>query len=111
VVVTRLVRQDICPARAANIRTEYPSVDGACVSGGVRDCKRENSLFRKTKESVMVNMGVEPRTLALLAPRSKPTELIDRYFRDHCLEHNDYVNHKNCLELRTKVVCISNVFK
>jgi hypothetical protein len=27
----------------------------------------------------MVNMGVEPRTLALLAPRSKPTELIDRY--------------------------------
>jgi hypothetical protein len=25
----------------------------------------------------MVNMGVEPRTLALLAPRSKPTELID----------------------------------
>ena len=23
-------------------------------------------------------MGVEPRTLALLAPRSKPTELIDR---------------------------------
>jgi hypothetical protein len=26
----------------------------------------------------MVNMGVEPRTLALLAPRSKPTELIDR---------------------------------
>ena len=29
----------------------------------------------------MVNMGVEPRTLALLAPRSKPTELIDRYLR------------------------------
>ena len=27
----------------------------------------------------MVNMGVEPRTLALLAPRSKPTELIDRF--------------------------------
>ena len=26
----------------------------------------------------MVNMGVEPRTLALLAPRSKPTELIDQ---------------------------------
>jgi hypothetical protein len=32
----------------------------------------------KAKEQVMVNMGVEPRTLALLAPRSKPTELIDR---------------------------------
>ena len=26
---------------------------------------------------IVVNMGVEPRTLALLAPRSKPTELID----------------------------------
>ena len=30
------------------------------------------------REISMVNMGVEPRTLALLAPRSKPTELIDR---------------------------------
>jgi hypothetical protein len=29
----------------------------------------------------MVNMGVEPRTLALLAPRSKPTELIDRVYQ------------------------------
>jgi cytochrome oxidase Cu insertion factor (SCO1/SenC/PrrC family) len=29
----------------------------------------------------MVNMGVEPRTLALLAPRSKPTELIDQYYQ------------------------------
>ena len=33
---------------------------------------------KRAKEQVMVNMGVEPRTLALLAPRSKPTELIDR---------------------------------
>ena len=35
----------------------------------------------KSKRTIndMVNMGVEPRTLALLAPRSKPTELIDRY--------------------------------
>jgi hypothetical protein len=30
------------------------------------------------EQNLMVNMGVEPRTLALLAPRSKPTELIDR---------------------------------
>jgi hypothetical protein len=30
---------------------------------------------------LMVNMGVEPRTLALLAPRSKPTELIDRCYQ------------------------------
>jgi hypothetical protein len=29
----------------------------------------------------MVNMGVEPRTLALLAPRSKPTELLDRCYQ------------------------------
>jgi hypothetical protein len=32
---------------------------------------------RQKKSKLMVNMGVEPRTLALLAPRSKPTELID----------------------------------
>ena len=32
----------------------------------------------KRRVTDMVNMGVEPRTLALLAPRSKPTELIDR---------------------------------
>ena len=32
----------------------------------------------KRRTDDMVNMGVEPRTLALLAPRSKPTELIDR---------------------------------
>ena len=33
---------------------------------------------QKQKDILMVNMGVEPRTLALLAPRSKPTELIDQ---------------------------------
>jgi hypothetical protein len=38
--------------------------------------QKETSLVATEK---MVNMGVEPRTLALLAPRSKPTELIDRY--------------------------------
>ena len=37
-------------------------------------------VWAKAKEQVMVNMGVEPRTLALLAPRSKPTELIDRNY-------------------------------
>jgi hypothetical protein len=35
----------------------------------------------KRRINDMVNMGVEPRTLALLAPRSKPTELIDRIYR------------------------------
>jgi hypothetical protein len=34
-----------------------------------------------TDNCLMVNMGVEPRTLALLAPRSKPTELIDRCYQ------------------------------
>jgi hypothetical protein len=34
----------------------------------------------KRRITDMVNMGVEPRTLALLAPRSKPTELIDRNY-------------------------------
>jgi hypothetical protein len=34
----------------------------------------------KRRINDMVNMGVEPRTLALLAPRSKPTELIDRHY-------------------------------
>ena len=51
------------------------------VEGYVRWCKRTNILHREAKEDLMVNMGVEPRTLALLAPRSKPTELIDRYLR------------------------------
>lgn len=47
---------------------------------------RRNIKSAKVKATMMgalkmVNMGVEPRTLALLAPRSKPTELIDRCLR------------------------------
>ena len=45
---------------------------GKRILPGVEELKEAKEVV------VLVNMGVEPRTLALLAPRSKPTELIDR---------------------------------
>jgi hypothetical protein len=41
------------------------------------------SNSKRDNHDDLVNMGVEPRTLALLAPRSKPTELIDRDYHEH----------------------------
>jgi hypothetical protein len=50
----------------------------------------------------MVNMGVEPRTLALLAPRSKPTELIDRSMLVNrlCLSYQQLVMQASAKRLR-----------
>ena len=45
---------------------------GKRILPGVEELKEAKEVV------VLVNMGVEPRTLALLAPRSKPTELIDQ---------------------------------
>ena len=47
---------------------------GKRILPGVEELKEAKEVV------VLVNMGVEPRTLALLAPRSKPTELIDRNY-------------------------------
>ena len=46
---------------------------------GQKQTSRDTRAWGAKVIEQMVNMGVEPRTLALLAPRSKPTELIDRY--------------------------------
>jgi hypothetical protein len=53
--------------------------EGSRLSGGKQKKvhARQGAAIMQKHRMKMVNMGVEPRTLALLAPRSKPTELID----------------------------------
>jgi hypothetical protein len=58
-------------------RVTRRSSDGRSISIAYSGQKVIYSWRRQKKSNWLVNMGVEPRTLALLAPRSKPTELID----------------------------------
>ena len=59
---------------------QYDTVSDNKITHSVASDKPVCEGRAKNKRTIMemVNMGVEPRTLALLAPRSKPTELIDR---------------------------------